>query len=84
MEKQIKIETLLPFGPAILKTTIPSYVVDNLNAHCDEILGDPQRLKDYDYSAQLAGNGKREFKLSDKFIKRRCRSRGNKNENWCY
>ena len=70
MEKQIKIETLIPFGPVILRTNIPSYVVDNLNAHCDEILADPQKLKDYDYSGQLAGNVKKEFKLSKKFIQK--------------
>jgi len=68
MEKQIKIETILPFGPAILKTSIPSYVVDNLNVHCDEILADPQKLKDYDYSEQLAGNVKKEFKISGEFL----------------
>jgi hypothetical protein len=70
MEKQIKIETLIPFGPVILRTTIPSYVVDNLNAHCDEILADPKKLKDNDYSAQLAGNVKKEFRLSGKFIEK--------------
>jgi hypothetical protein len=67
-DKQIKIETLLPFGPPILKTTIPSYVVDNLNEHCDETLADEQKLKDYDYSGQLAGNVKKEFKLSGEFL----------------
>ena len=67
-EKQIKIETLIPFGPAILKTSIPSYVVDNLNVHCDETLADEQKLKDYDYSGQLAGNVKKEFKLSGEFL----------------
>ena len=70
MEKQIKIETLIPFGPVILRTTIPPYVVDNLNKHCDEILADPQKLKKYDYSAQLAGNVKKEFRLSGKFIEK--------------
>ena len=68
MEKHISIDTLIPFGPVILRTTIPPYVVDNLNAHCDEILADPQKLKKYDYSAQLAGNVKKEFRLSRKFI----------------
>jgi hypothetical protein len=70
VEKNIKIETLIPFGPVILRTTIPSYVVDNLNRHCEEIIADPQKLKDYDYSAQLAGNVRKEFKLSGKFIKK--------------
>ena len=68
MDKQIKIETLLPFGPPILKTTIPSYVVDNLNVHCDATLADEQKLKDYDYSGQLAGNVKKEFKISGEFL----------------
>ena len=67
-DKQIKIEPLLPFGPPILKTSIPSYVLDNLNAHCDETLADEQKLKDYDYSGQLAGNVKKEFKLSGEFL----------------
>ena len=70
MDKQIKIETLIPFGPTILKTSIPSYVVDNLNAYCDETLADPQKLKDYDYSGQLAGNVKKEFKISGEFLNR--------------
>jgi len=68
MDTQIKIETLIPFGPAILKTSIPSYVVDNLNAYCDETLADEQKLKDYDYSGQLAGNVKKEFKISGEFL----------------
>jgi|TARA_R100001594_G_scaffold42329_2_gene74377 hypothetical protein len=68
METQIKIETILPFGPPILKTTIPSYVVDNLNKHCDATLADEQKLKDYDYSGQLAGNVKKEFKISGEFL----------------
>ena len=68
METQISIDTLIPFGPVILRTTIPSYVVDNLNAHCDEILADPQKLKDHDYSGKLAGNVKREFMLSGEFL----------------
>jgi len=68
MEKQIKIETILPFGPPILKTTIPSYVVDNLNEHCDATLADEKKLKDYDYSGQLAGNVKKEFKISGEFL----------------
>ena len=70
MEKQISIDTLIPFGPVILRTTIPSYVVDNLNKHCDEILADPQKSEKYDYSAQLAGNVKKEFRLDGDFIKK--------------
>ena len=70
MEKQISIDTLIPFGPVILRTTIPSYVVDNLNKHCDQILADPQKLEKYDYSAQLAGNVKKEFRLDGDFIKK--------------
>ena len=45
MEKQIKIETLIPFGPVILRTTIPSYVVDNLNEHCDESTCRPTEIE---------------------------------------
>ena len=70
MEKQIKIETLLPFGTIILRTTIPTYILDNLNSHCDEILADPQKLKDCDYSSELAGNVKREFKIKKKFLQK--------------
>ena len=35
-----------------------------------KVLADPQKLKDYDYSGQLAGNVKKEFKLSKKFIQK--------------
>ena len=49
----IKVQTLAPFGPTMLFTHIPQYVVDNYNEYCDKIIADEKMSKAFDYSNQL-------------------------------
>ena len=67
-ETNIEIKTLIPFGPIMLHTKVPKYVIDNYNKHCDEIIADKKRLKDQDHSHNLAGNVKCEFRIEREFI----------------
>ena len=64
----IEIKTLIPFGPIMLHTKIPQYVIDNYNKHCDEIIADKKKLKNQDHSHNLAGNVKCEFRIEKEFI----------------
>ena len=45
----IKVQTLTPFGPTMLFTHIPQYVVDNYNEYCDKIITDKKLSEVYDY-----------------------------------
>ena len=66
MNKQntnIEIKTLIPFGPIILITKVPMYIIDNYNVYCDKIIADKKKLKEQDHAHNLAGNVKSEFRI---------------------
>ena len=67
-DTNIEVQTLTPFGPTMLFTHIPQYVVDNYNEYCDKIIADKKLSEAYDYSNQLAGNVKQEFLIDGGFI----------------
>ena len=67
---KININTLLPFGPIILHTTVPEYVLANYNKHCDEIMADEKKLKKQDHSKNLAGDVRSEFYITKEFIEK--------------
>ena len=46
MKKQdtnIKIKTLIPFGPVILHSKVPMYIIDNYNDYCDNIIANKRK-----------------------------------------
>ena len=53
-----------PFGPRIMKSSVPQNIVDEVNKKADDILNDDKRSEQLDYSANLAGNVKKEVALS--------------------
>tara|TARA_Y100000310_G_scaffold279610_1_gene298834 strand:- start:287 stop:997 length:711 start_codon:yes stop_codon:yes gene_type:complete len=67
---KININTLMPFGPIILHTSVPQYVIDNYNKYCDETMADKEKLKKQDHSQNLAGNVRSEFYIDKKFIEK--------------
>ena len=67
-DTKININTLIPFGPVILHTKVPMYVIDNYNKHCDSIIADEKKLKKQDHSKNLAGNVRHEFYIDRPFI----------------
>ena len=64
MEKQISYDLYTPFGPRILKSSIPQNIVDEVNKKADVILEDEKKSEQLDYSGNLAGNVKKEIALS--------------------
>ena len=57
-----------PFGPSILKTSLPQSYVNSLNAESDRILNDEKLSKDRDWSHNLAGNVKKEIAIDQNII----------------
>lgn len=73
MKKQdtnIEIKTLIPFGPIVLHTKVPMYIIDNYNDYCDKIMADKKKLKEQDHAHNLAGNVKSEFRIDKVFIEK--------------
>jgi len=63
-EHQVSYDIFTPFGPRVLKSSVPQTVVDAINLRADEILNDDKKSEQLDYSANLAGNVKKEVALS--------------------
>jgi|TARA_E500000318_G_C3563266_1_gene214531 uncharacterized protein (TIGR02466 family) len=63
-EQQINYDMFTPFGPRIMKSSVPQNVVDEVNKRADAILNDDKKSEQLDYSGNLAGNVKKEVALS--------------------
>jgi len=64
-EDKLSYEIYQPFGPSILKTKLPAFYVENINKESDRILNSEDLSKEYDYSQNLAGNVKKEVRISE-------------------
>jgi len=62
------IQILRPFGPSIVKLSIPDDLVKKLNDYTDRIILDEEKIKKLDHSNQLAGKVKQEFLLENEFM----------------
>ena len=58
-----------PFGPSIVKTKIPSKILNELNKYVDNTIEDKEKLVKLDHGAQLAGDVTQEFILEIEFMK---------------
>jgi len=62
------LQILRPFGPSIVKLSIPDDLVKKLNDYTDKIILDVEKTTKLDYSNQLAGKVKQEFLLENDFM----------------
>ena len=62
------LQILRPFGPSIVKLSIPDYLVKKLNDYADRIILDEEKITKLDFSNQLAGKVKQEFLLENEFM----------------
>ena len=62
-QTELKYDIYQPFGPSILKTTLPRSYVNLLNVEADKILYDEKLSKEHDWSHNLAGNVKKEIAI---------------------
>ena len=68
MTPKLKVELSKPFGPTLLKTTLPDDVISDLNKDCDDIANKKKEKRDW--SDQLAGRVKEEYHISEDTIKK--------------
>ena len=60
---ELKYDIYQPFGPSILKATLPKSFVSLINTEADTILQDEKLSKEHDWSHNLAGNVKKEIAI---------------------
>ena len=56
-----------PFGPTILKVTMPEELIKQLNDYVEKTIQDEKKAKDLDVGHSLVGNVKQEFLLEREF-----------------
>tara|TARA_Y100000768_G_C23680516_1_gene542050 strand:+ start:19 stop:645 length:627 start_codon:yes stop_codon:yes gene_type:complete len=62
------LQILRPFGPSIVKITMPDELIKSLNSYVDKTILDEEKVSKLDHSSQLAGKVKQEFLLENKFM----------------
>ena len=62
------LQILRPFGPSIVKITMPDELIKSLNNYIDKTILDEKKVSELDHSNQLAGKVKQEFLLENKFM----------------
>ena len=63
-------EVLKPFGPSIVKTTIPEDIIIEMNKYVDDIINDSGEMNKLNHGKYLAGNVTNEFRLDIEFMKK--------------
>ena len=63
-------EILKPFGPSILKVSIPDEIVEEMNKYVDESILDQEKIDNLDHGKYLEGNVHREFRLDVEFMQK--------------
>ena len=62
-------EIFKPFGPSIVKISIPEDIISAMNIYVEEIIKDKEKLKENDEGHKLAGNVYQEFLLDTDFMR---------------
>ena len=65
-----KLQILRPFGPPVIKATIPKELVDTLNNYTDETIKQKEKALILDAGKDLAGNVTQEFKIDEDFARK--------------
>ena len=63
-------EILKPFGPSIVKVTIPDQVIIEMNKFVDDLSKNEEKMSSLDHGRHLAGNVTQEFRLDVDFMKK--------------
>ena len=63
-----KIGLIKPFGPSVVKTTIPEKIVKDLNNYVDQLIIDEKRSKEQDMGHELVGDVTQELKIEHKVM----------------
>jgi len=63
-------EILKPFGPSIVKVTIPGQILIEINKYIDDLSENENQMLKLDHGNYLAGNVTQEFRLDVEFMKK--------------
>jgi len=63
-------EIIKPFGPSIVKVTIPEHIISEMNSYINDLSKDHKKMSILDHGHQLAGNVAQEFRLDIEFMKK--------------
>ena len=63
-------EIIKPFGPSIVKVTIPDQIISEMNSYINDLSRDEKKMSSLDHGRQLAGNVLQEFRLDIEFMKK--------------
>tara|TARA_R100001591_G_scaffold2946_1_gene7302 strand:+ start:49 stop:831 length:783 start_codon:yes stop_codon:yes gene_type:complete len=66
------LQPIQPWGPIIVKGTLPNNIVKKIDDHSSELLNDPVLAKKYDWSMNLAGNVKQEVRITPDWLEKEC------------
>ena len=67
-EIKLQFDAIRPFGPTIIKGKVPLFLIDSINNKSDELFSDPELAKQWDWSANLAGNVKQEVRIPPEWL----------------
>ena len=67
--KDYQANIIRPFGPSILKVTIPEQIVKDLNTYIDKTIDNEKKLNELNFGKKLIGDVTQEFKLEKEFAK---------------
>lgn len=65
----LSISMVKPFGPSIIKLSLPPAMVSAMNDYVDNLVKDAAKLKALDHGSHLAGNVSQEILLEAEFMK---------------
>jgi hypothetical protein len=63
-------EIIKPFGPSIVKVTIPDQIISEMNSYINDLSRDDKKMSSLDHGQKLAGNVAQEFRLDIDFMKK--------------
>ena len=63
-------EIIKPFGPSIVKVTIPDHIISEMNSYINDLSIDNKKMSSLDHGHKLAGNVAQEFRLDIEFMKK--------------
>ena len=67
-EEAIEFQAIRPFGPTIIRGTLPKHLLELMDTKATEMLEDEKLSKEFDHSGSLAGNVKQEVRFPTEWM----------------
>ena len=67
-EENIEFQAIRPFGPTIVRGTLPKHLLELMDTKATEMLEDEKLSKEFDHSGSLAGNVKQEVRFPTEWM----------------